>query len=142
MKERTWFKLTTSYVLCLLYHFKIIYELCSCYLMHKSKSHVHLILDLISCDIALFMMLYYLENSTLIHVNSNTTNQTFNGYIHNGYIQFNWHVFKYESESVSSSVLSDFLWPHVCNPPGSSVRGILQGRLLEWVVIPFSRGSS
>ena len=26
--------------------------------------------------------------------------------------------------------------------PGSSVRGILQARKLEWVAIPFSRGSS
>ena len=29
-----------------------------------------------------------------------------------------------------------------CSPPGSSVRGILQARILEWVVIPFSKGSS
>ena len=29
-----------------------------------------------------------------------------------------------------------------CNPPGSSVRGILQPRILEWVVMPSSRGSS
>jgi len=28
------------------------------------------------------------------------------------------------------------------SPPGSSVRGILQARILEWVAIPFSRGSS
>ena len=28
------------------------------------------------------------------------------------------------------------------NPPGSSVHGILQARILEWVDIPFSRGSS
>ena len=28
-----------------------------------------------------------------------------------------------------------------CRPPGSSVRGILQARILEWIVIPFSRGS-
>ena len=28
------------------------------------------------------------------------------------------------------------------SPPGSSVRGILQARILEWVDIPFSRGSS
>ena len=28
------------------------------------------------------------------------------------------------------------------SPPGSSVHGILQGRKLEWVVMPFSRGSS
>ena len=29
-----------------------------------------------------------------------------------------------------------------CSPPGSSVRGILQARILEWVAMPFSRGSS
>ena len=29
-----------------------------------------------------------------------------------------------------------------CSPPGSSVHGILQIRILEWVAIPFSRGSS
>ena len=29
-----------------------------------------------------------------------------------------------------------------CSPPGSSVHGIFQARILEWVVISFSRGSS
>ena len=29
-----------------------------------------------------------------------------------------------------------------CSPPGSSVHGILQVRILEWAAIPFSRGSS
>ena len=29
-----------------------------------------------------------------------------------------------------------------CSPPGSSVHGILQARILEWVAIPFFRGSS
>ena len=28
------------------------------------------------------------------------------------------------------------------SPPGSSVGGILQARILEWVAVPFSRGSS
>ena len=35
------------------------------------------------------------------------------------------------------------LWdPMDCNLPGSSVHGILQARILEWVAISFSRGSS
>ena len=40
------------------------------------------------------------------------------------------------------------LCPAVCDltdcssPPGSSVHGIFQARVLEWVAIPFSRGSS
>ena len=29
-----------------------------------------------------------------------------------------------------------------CSPPDFSVRGILQARILEWVAMPFSRGSS
>ncbi|XDA82486.1 hypothetical protein R6Z07F_012401 [Ovis aries] len=29
-----------------------------------------------------------------------------------------------------------------CSPSGSSVHGILQARILEWVAVPFSRGSS
>ena len=32
--------------------------------------------------------------------------------------------------------------PVDCSPPGSSVHGILQARILEWVVISFSRGYS
>ena len=32
--------------------------------------------------------------------------------------------------------------PMDCGPPGSSVHGILQARILEWVAISFSRGSS
>jgi len=32
--------------------------------------------------------------------------------------------------------------PMDCSPPGLSVHGISQARILEWVAIPFSRGSS
>ena len=32
--------------------------------------------------------------------------------------------------------------PVDCSPPGSSIHGILQARILEWVAISFSRGSS
>ena len=35
------------------------------------------------------------------------------------------------------------LWdPMDCSPPGSSVHGISQARILEWVAISYSRGSS
>ena len=39
----------------------------------------------------------------------------------------------------SCSVVSNLM---DCRPPGSSVYGISQTRILEWVAIPFSRGSS
>ena len=32
--------------------------------------------------------------------------------------------------------------PMVCSPPGSSVRGISRARILEWVAVPSSSGSS
>ena len=42
----------------------------------------------------------------------------------------------------SCSVVSDSLRPVDCSLPGSSVHGIPQARVLEWVAISFSRGSS
>ena len=42
---------------------------------------------------------------------------------------------------VSASVLFDSLWPRGLYP-GCSVHRILQARILEWVAIPFSKGSS
>ena len=50
-------------------------------------------------------------------------------------------TYGYESVLVAQSCLT------LCNPmyfslPGSSVHGIFQARILEWVAIPFSRGSS
>ena len=50
---------------------------------------------------------------------------------------------------VRARILSEVLFiqsylcdPMDCSPPGSSVHGLLQARILEWVAIPFSRGSS
>jgi len=44
---------------------------------------------------------------------------------------------------LSHSVMSNSCDPMNCSPPGSSVHGgILQTRILEWVVMPSSRGSS
>ena len=40
------------------------------------------------------------------------------------------------------SVTSSSLQLHDCSPPGSSVHGILQARMLEWVAISSSRESS
>ena len=44
---------------------------------------------------------------------------------------------------VSRSIVSHSLCDPVdCSLPGSSLHGILQARILEWVAIPFCRGSS
>ena len=47
-----------------------------------------------------------------------------------------------ESVCVSRLVTSDLCNPMDYSPPGSSVQGILQARILEWIAISFSRGSS
>ena len=39
------------------------------------------------------------------------------------------------------SCVQFFVTPSLC-PPGSSVHGILQARILEWIALPSSRGSS
>ena len=47
-----------------------------------------------------------------------------------------------DRDSVSCSfVLNSFVTPVDCSPPGSSVHGILQARILEWVAISFPRGA-
>ena len=51
-----------------------------------------------------------------------------------------WHLCIFEAKSLQSC-------PTLCSPlgcslPGSSVHGILQARILEWVAMPSSRGSS
>ena len=48
-------------------------------------------------------------------------------------------LMKWSEVAQSCPTLCD---PVDCSPPGSSVHGILQARILEWVAISFSRGSS
>ena len=50
-------------------------------------------------------------------------------------------LFEKKSETVTHSVMSNSLNVTDCSPPGSSVHGILHARILEWIAIPFSRGS-
>ena len=55
-----------------------------------------------------------------------------------GYGYYNSHL-KVKVKSLSRIRLCD---PTDCSLPGSSVHGIFQARILEWVAISFSRGSS
>ena len=47
-----------------------------------------------------------------------------------------------ENESVKSLNHVRLCDPMDCSLPGSSVHGILQARIIEWVAIPFPRASS
>ena len=58
-----------------------------------------------------------------------------------------WYIYVCVCVCVCICVLVAQLCPTLCDPmdcslPGSSTYGILQARILEWVAIPFSRGSS
>ena len=45
------------------------------------------------------------------------------------------------SSSMRAKLLQSLCDPVDCNPPGTSVHGILQARILEWVALPSCRGS-
>ena len=51
-------------------------------------------------------------------------------------------VLEQEKESEVAQLCPTLCDPVDCNLPGSSVHGILQAKILEWIAISFSRGSS
>ena len=52
------------------------------------------------------------------------------------------YLFETESESEAAQSCPTLCDPMDCSLPGSSVHGIFQARILEWVAISISRGSS
>ena len=58
----------------------------------------------------------------------------------------NWRHTRHYGDTVVCCVVAELCpvlcHPMDCSPPASSVRGISQARIQEWVVISFSRGSS
>ena len=52
-----------------------------------------------------------------------------------------FHVVKVEVAHVVAQSCLTLCNPMDCSLPGSSVHGILQTRILEWVAYPFSRGT-
>ena len=69
-----------------------------------------------------------------------------NIYSHVQYIESYAFVYELESilvcESEVAQLCPTLCDPMDCSPPGSSIHGIFQARILEWVAISFSRGSS
>ena len=53
-----------------------------------------------------------------------------------------WVISGFLSSCVSGSVMSILCHPIDCSLPRSSVHGILQARILEWLAFPISRGFS
>ena len=63
-------------------------------------------------------------------------------YLHRRRDTLRWRFSWYESEVLVAQSCLTLCNPMDCSLPGSSVHGILQARIPEWVIIPFSRGSS
>ena len=80
--------------------------------------------DLYNKDKAIFTNLYWLH------------------YKYNWELFCNIHVLMKMKKMKSLSRVRLFATPWDCSLPGSSVHGIFQARVLEWVAIAFSRGSS
>ena len=59
-------------------------------------------------------------------------------------LRCDWNSIQFwvESESEVAQSCPTLCDPMDCSPPGSSVHGIFQARILEWAAISFSRGSS
>ena len=66
---------------------------------------------------------------------------SFKSQCHGRQIQSEELQIKVKESEVTQSCLT-LCYPMDCSLPGSSVHGIFQARVLEWVAISFSRGSS
>ena len=76
----------------------------------------------------------YIHTHTYVHITVYSVIYT--------YTHTHTHICVYMHESQVASVLSNSLQLMNCSLPGSSVHGILQARMLEWVAMPSSRESS
>ena len=86
------------------------------------------------CSSLLYPHSFFLTCSIVIEIGYCLTYRTSLTYLST----FSWYYCCY---LVAKSYLT-LLWSMDCSLPGSSVHGISQARILEWVAISFSRGSS
>ena len=90
-------------------------------------------------NVTLIFVLRCVQQSEILHSKTHLN--------HFKIINSTFQTMTFEFFNVKVTVLVAQLCPTLCNPTdcspsSSSVHGILQARILEWVVIPISRGSS
>ena len=132
-----------------------IFLLCSLICCVFQISHISDIIQYLSFSFQLISL--SIIPSKFMHVVANgKTSLCFCGWVvfntqwnttHNIYIHTHTHTHTHTYIYMKVKILVSQLCPTLCDPmdyspPGSSVCGISQGRILEWVVIPFSRVSS
>ena len=90
------------------------------------------------------------DSSTLVWIKVEAPNYTSSHCCHHCHefvvktnASFRWKCLWWNGVCVVCAQTCPVLCDHMdCSPSGSSVHGILQARILEWVAIPFFRGSS
>ena len=78
---------------------------------------------------------------SFLHIVSTCQNVRGNLESYIGWVFTDWKVKRSVKVLVAQSCLT-LCDPMDCSPPSSSVHGILQAIILEWIAIPFSRASS
>ena len=95
-----------------------------------------------------YILIDIMDKLTLGTVIHNTTNYNNSAILKRVYIWFSIHFYHYSTRYMActhAKSLQSYLTPcgpMDCSPPGSSVHGILQATILQWVAMPSSRGSS
>ena len=102
------------------------------------------------CDLRLSSLTTIISSSSLSHVAHVRLSCTERG----DFLLFTSHILSFPTSyncfprsldlecAVCAQVCPNLWDPMDCSPPGSSVHGIFQARILEWVAISSSRGSS
>ena len=103
----------------------------------RKKSFIQFISGTISSELLLVKMWLNFKVFKSQYLNTNLTSSYF---LISKTVYF--LVFEGKKESEVAQSCPTVCDPMDCSPPGSSVHGIFQARVLEWVAISFSRGSS
>ena len=103
----------------------------------RKKSFIQFISGTISSELLLVKMWLNFKVFKSQYLNTNLTSSYF---LISKTMYF--LVFEGKKESEVAQSCPTVCNPMDCSPPGSSVHGIFQARVLEWVAISFSRGSS
>ena len=82
---------------------------------------------------------HFVNGNSLIYISASEVAQGKQRLLSSSFIN---PVLTIRKESEVAQLCPSLCDPMDCHPPGSSVHEIFQARILEWVAISFSRGSS
>ena len=96
--------------------------------------------DPMNCSISRFPVLHYLPEFAQTHVHQVSDAIQLSHPLLSSSPALNLSQHQKESESDVTQSCLTLCDPMACSPPGSSIHGIFQARILEWIAIFFARG--